>query len=93
MNNWKLDHEHNKINVMLGDEERVINKHVLTKVSKIYHTRVTEIDQVEMYDVRVALADIKDRVLDIYNTNERWVVKKMRSKYANRNFAILPIIY
>jgi hypothetical protein len=46
-----------------------------------------------MLNVRVALADITNKVLDTYNTNERWVVKKMRSKYANRIVAILPIIY
>jgi hypothetical protein len=31
-----------------------------------------------MFDARVILADIANRVLDTYNTNERWVVKKMR---------------
>jgi len=46
-----------------------------------------------MSDVRIALAEITDRILDIYNTNERWVVKKMRSRYANRFAAIMPIIY
>jgi len=46
-----------------------------------------------MSDVKVALAKVTDRVLDIYNNNERWVVKKMRSRYANRFAAILPIIY
>ncbi len=46
-----------------------------------------------MTDVRVALIDIADIILDIHNTNEGWVVKKMRSKYANRIVAILPIIY
>jgi hypothetical protein len=46
-----------------------------------------------MSDVRVALAELTDKILDIYNTNERWVVKKMRSRYANRFAAIMPIIY
>jgi hypothetical protein len=46
-----------------------------------------------MSNARVALVEILDRTLDIYNTNEGWVVKKMRSKYANRIVAILPIIY
>jgi hypothetical protein len=32
MNNWKIDHEHNKIKVMLGDEQRIIDKHVLAEV-------------------------------------------------------------
>jgi hypothetical protein len=46
-----------------------------------------------MFDAEVTLVDIANRVLDIYNTNEGWVVKKMRSEYANRIVAILPIIY
>jgi hypothetical protein len=29
-----------------------------------------------MFDVRVALTDIANKVLDIYNTNEGWVSKK-----------------
>jgi hypothetical protein len=46
-----------------------------------------------MLNAKVALIDIVDRVLDTYNTNERWVVKKMKSKYVNRIAAILSIIY
>jgi hypothetical protein len=46
-----------------------------------------------MTNARITLANIVDRVHDTYNTNERWVVKKMRSKYANRIATILPIIY
>jgi hypothetical protein len=46
-----------------------------------------------MLNAKVALADIANRIPDTYNTNERWVVKKMRSEYANRIVAILPIIY
>jgi hypothetical protein len=46
-----------------------------------------------MSNARVALVNIADRVLDIYNTNEGWVVKKMKSKYANRIVAILLIMY
>jgi hypothetical protein len=46
-----------------------------------------------MSDVRVTLANIASKIPGIYNTNERWVVKKMRSEYANRIVAILPIIY
>jgi hypothetical protein len=37
-----------------------------------------------MSDAKVAFAKIADRVFDTYNTNERWVVKKMRSKYVNK---------
>jgi hypothetical protein len=46
-----------------------------------------------MSNVKVALTDIVDRVLDTYNTNEGWVVKKMKPKYVNRVAMILPIIY
>jgi hypothetical protein len=46
-----------------------------------------------MFDGKVALANITDIVPDIYNTNERWVVKKMRLKYVNRIVAILSITY
>jgi hypothetical protein len=41
----------------------------------------------------IALVNIADRIPNIYNTNEGWVVKKMRSKYANKIVIILPIIY
>jgi hypothetical protein len=44
-----------------------------------------------MSNAKVALIDIVNKVP--YNTNEGWVVKKMRSKYANRIATILPIIY
>jgi hypothetical protein len=60
----------------------------LAEVFLICHTRETKANHAKMLDVRVALANIVDRVLDTYNTNERWVVNKMKSKYAN-----LPIIY
>jgi hypothetical protein len=46
-----------------------------------------------MFDAIITLAKILDKVLDIYNTNERWVVKKMSSKYVNKIVANLPIIY
>jgi hypothetical protein len=42
MNNWKLDYEHNRIKVMLGEEEKVMNKHLLVKVFKICHTKEIE---------------------------------------------------
>jgi hypothetical protein len=31
LKNWKLDPEHNKIKVMLGDKQSIIDKHVLAK--------------------------------------------------------------
>jgi hypothetical protein len=46
-----------------------------------------------MSNVRITFAEIANRVLEIYNTNKRLVVKKMRSKHANRIVAILQIIY
>ncbi len=93
LNNWKLDLEHNKIQVMLGEEQKIIDKHVLVEVFRIYHTKEPKANQVEMSNARIILVDIANIVPDTYNTNERWVVKKMRSKYANRIVAILLIIY
>jgi hypothetical protein len=46
-----------------------------------------------MLDARISLAYIANRVLDTYNNNEGWVVKKMKLEYVNRIVAILPIIY
>jgi len=46
-----------------------------------------------MFDAIVALENIVDKVPNTYNTNEGWVVKKMKSKYANKITTILPIIY
>jgi hypothetical protein len=46
-----------------------------------------------MFNAIIALENITNRVFDNYNTIEGWVVKKMRSKYANRIVAILSIIY
>ncbi len=66
---------------------------MLAKVFKICHTREIEVDQVKMSNARVALENITNRVLNIDNTNEGWVVKKMRLKYVNKIAAILPIIY
>jgi hypothetical protein len=46
-----------------------------------------------MSNAIVALADILDKVTYTYNTNERWVIKKMRVYYVNGITTILPIIY
>jgi hypothetical protein len=32
LNNWKLDSEHKRIKVMLGEEQRIIDKHLLVEV-------------------------------------------------------------
>jgi hypothetical protein len=44
-----------------------------------------------MSNAIVTLVDIIDRVLDIYNTDEGWVLKKMNLKYVNRIVAICPL--
>jgi hypothetical protein len=90
--NWKLDFEHKKIKFMLGEEQKIINKHLLVEVFKIYHTGEIKANQVEMLNDRVTLADIANKVLNIYNTNEGWVVKKMRSEYATRIGYLQPIV-
>jgi len=46
-----------------------------------------------MSNVRIVVANIVDKVPNVYNTNERWVVKKMKPKYVNKIVAILSIIY
>jgi len=38
INNWKLDLEHNIIKVILGDDQRIIDKHVLVKKFRMCHT-------------------------------------------------------
>ncbi len=45
-----------------------------------------------MFDAKVALAEIANKVLDAYNTNEGWVVKKM-FEYVSIIVVNLPIIY
>jgi hypothetical protein len=42
-----------------------------------------------MSDARITLTNMVDKVLDIYNTNEGWVVKNMRSKYVVRQLLSL----
>ncbi len=78
---------------MMIEEQKIIDRHLLTKVLKIYCTSETKANRAEMSDARVAMVDIADRVLDTYNTNEGWVVKKMKPEYVNRIVTILPIIY
>ncbi len=70
MNNWKLDPKHNKIKVMLGEEQRIIDNHVQVEFFRICQIGEIQAEQVEMFDARVALAKITNRVLDTYNTNE-----------------------
>ncbi len=47
---------------MLGDEQRIIDKHVLAKVLRLCHTKETEADQAKMFNGKVALANIINRV-------------------------------
>jgi hypothetical protein len=65
----------------------------LAEVFRICHIGKIKANQAKMFDARVALVDIVDRVPNTYNTNEGWVVKKMRLQYVNRIIAILLIIY
>jgi hypothetical protein len=46
-----------------------------------------------MSNAKVAPVNIVNRVPDTYNTNECWVVKKMKLEYVNKIATILPIIY
>jgi hypothetical protein len=46
-----------------------------------------------MSNAKVALTDITHAILDNYNVDEGWVVKKTRLKYVNRITIIFPIIY
>jgi hypothetical protein len=62
---------------MMAKQQRIIDRHLLEKVFKIYHTGETEVDRAKMSNVIVALVDIIDRVPNIYNTDEGCVVKKM----------------
>jgi hypothetical protein len=78
---------------MLGEKQKIIDKHVVAKGFKICHIRETKTNEAEMSNARIALINIVDKVPNTYNTNEGWVVKKMRLEYANRIVAILPIIY
>jgi hypothetical protein len=78
---------------MLGDKQKILGKHVLVEVLKNFHTRETEIDQAKISNAIARLAYTSNRVPNIYNTNEGWVVKKMRLEYANRIVVILLIIY
>jgi hypothetical protein len=78
---------------MLGEEQKIIEKNMLVEVFKNYHIGEIEVDQVEMSNARITLVDIVDKVPNTYNTNEGWVVKKMKLEYANRIVVIFPIIY
>jgi hypothetical protein len=71
LNNWKRILNITKSRSCWGKNKEFIDKHLLTKVLKIYHIGETEANHVEMSDAKVELVDIADRVLDIYNTNER----------------------
>ncbi len=89
LNNWKLDFEHNRIKIMMGEEQRIIDRHLLAKILKIYHTRKRKTNWAKMSDARITLTNMVDKVLDIYNTNEGWVVKNTRSKYVVRQLLSL----
>ncbi len=77
----------------MAKEQKYINQHLLVEVIEICHIGETKVGQVEMSNVKVALVDIVERVLNTYNTNEGWIVKKMKLEYVNMIVVILPIIY
>ncbi len=58
LSDWKLDLEHNRIYAMLGDEQKIVDKHMLVEVSRIYHTGETNADQAKMFNARIALVEI-----------------------------------
>jgi hypothetical protein len=60
---------------MLGEKQKIIDKHVVVEGFKICHIGETKTNQVEMSNARVALINIVDKVPNTYNTNEGWVVK------------------
>ncbi len=64
----------------------------MVEAFKIYHIE-RHANQVEMSNARITFTDIVDKILDTYNTNEGWDVKKIMLEYVNRIVAILPIIY
>jgi hypothetical protein len=61
---------------MMVKEQKIIDRHLLVEVFKIFHTSETKADHAKLLDARVAMVNIADKVLDTYNTNEGWVVKK-----------------
>jgi hypothetical protein len=48
---------------------------MLVEVLKNFHTREINANHAQMSDAKITLLDIVDRVPNIYNTNERWVIK------------------
>ncbi len=78
---------------MMTKEERIMKRHILAKVLKFCHIDEIEVDYAKMSNAKVAFVDISNKVPNSYNTNEGWVVKKMKSEYVNRIVTIFPIIY
>ncbi len=79
LNNWKLDSKHNRIKDMLGGGEggqRIIDKHVLVEVFRIYRMREIEANQVEMFDVKITLAEIKIEYLTFTTPMKEEVQKR-----------------
>jgi hypothetical protein len=53
----------------------------------------TKANLAKMSNAKIVLTNIADKVPCIYNTNEGWVVEKIKPEYVNRITAIQPIIY
>jgi hypothetical protein len=44
LNNWKLDPNNNIIKIMMAEEQKIIDRHLLAKVLEICHTCEIEVD-------------------------------------------------
>ncbi len=47
-----MDPKHNRIKVMLGDKQRIIDKHVLVEVFKISHIGESKVDHAKMSNAK-----------------------------------------
>jgi hypothetical protein len=55
---------------MLGENHKIIDKHVVAEVFMNCHTRETKANQAKMSNAKIALVDIVDKGPNTYNTNE-----------------------
>jgi hypothetical protein len=65
----------------------------LVEVLNFFHIGEKKAKKAKMSNVIITLVDIVHKVPYTCNTNERWVVKKMKLGYVNWIVAISPIIY
>ncbi len=76
----------------MAKEQKIIDRHLLTKVLKFCHTWETKANLAEMSNVKIVLTNIANKVPCTYNTNEGWVFEKIKPEYVNRITTIIPII-